>query len=81
MVGMALSMQDKNLLVYFMAIENCKFRRMVTPGDVLEMNIETLRGKPGGKVWKFKGRAVVGDELACEAEFTAMMDMTGEKAG
>ncbi len=81
MVGMALNMQDKNLLVYFMAIENCKFRRMVTPGDVLEMNIETLRGKPGGKVWKFKGRAVVGDELACEAEFTAMMDMTGEKAG
>lgn len=81
MVGMALSMQDKNLLVYFMAIENCKFRRMVTPGDVLEMNIETLRGKPGGKVWKFKGRAVVDDELACEAEFTAMMDMTGEKAG
>ena len=28
-----------------------------------------------------RGRAVVGDELACEAEFTAMMDMTGEKAG
>ncbi len=79
MVGMALNMQDNNLLVYFMAIENCKFRRMVTPGDVLEMHVETLRGKPGGKVWKFKGRAVVGEELACEAEFTAMMDLTGEK--
>jgi 3-hydroxyacyl-[acyl-carrier-protein] dehydratase len=81
MVGMALGMQDKNLLVYFMAIEGCKFRRMVVPGDVLEMHVETVRGKPGGKVWKFKGRAVVEGELACEAEFTAMMDLTGEKAG
>ncbi|MEM7731587.1 MAG: 3-hydroxyacyl-ACP dehydratase FabZ [Pseudomonadota bacterium] len=80
MVGMALGMQDKNLLVYFMAIEACKFRRMVVPGDRLEMYVETLRGKPGGKVWKFKGRAQVGDEVACEAEFTAMLDLTGEKA-
>ena len=81
MVGMALGMQDKNLLVYFMAIESCKFRRMVVPGDTLEMHVETLRGKPGGKVWKFKGRAQVGDEVACEAEFTAMLDLTGEKSG
>ncbi|MEO1285265.1 MAG: 3-hydroxyacyl-[acyl-carrier-protein] dehydratase FabZ, partial [Pseudomonadota bacterium] len=36
---------------------------------------------PGGKVWKFKGRAQVGDEVACEAEFTAMLDLTGEKSG
>ena len=81
MVGTALGMEDRNLLVYFMAIESCKFRRMVVPGDVLEMKLETLRGKPGGKVWKFKGAATVGEELACEAEFTAMMDLTGEKAG
>ena len=81
MVGMALGMQDKNLRVYFMAIESCKFRRMVVPGDTLEMHVETLRGKPGGKVWKFKGRAQVGDEVACEAEFTAMLDLTGEKSG
>ena len=63
-----------------MAIESCKFRRMVVPGDTLEMHVETLRGKPGGKVWKFKGRAQVGDEVACEAEFTAMLDLSGEKA-
>ena len=81
MVGMALGMQDKNLLVYFMAIESCKFRRMVVPGDTLEMHVETLRGKPGGKVWKFKGRAQGGDEVAGEAEFTAMLDLTGEKSG
>jgi 3-hydroxyacyl-[acyl-carrier-protein] dehydratase len=37
--------------------------------------METRRGKPGGKVWKFAGRAMVGDDLAAEAEFTAMMEM------
>lgn len=78
MVGAALNMEDKNLLVYFMAIESCKFRRMVVPGDVLEMKLETLRGKPGGKVWKFAGRAEVVGDLACEVAFTAMMDFPKE---
>jgi 3-hydroxyacyl-[acyl-carrier-protein] dehydratase len=78
MVGAALGMEDKNMLVYFMAIDSCKFRRMVVPGDVLEMHLTTVRGKPGGKVWKFSGRATVEGELACEAEFTAMMDLPRE---
>src|SRR6056297_3582290 len=75
MVGKALGMEDRDMLVYFMAIESAKFRRMVVPGDVLELAVETHRGKPGGKVWKFTGVARVGDEVAAEAEFTAMMDM------
>lgn len=78
MVGTALGMEDRNMLVYFMAIESAKFRRMVLPGDVLEMRLRTLRGKPGGKVWKFAGIAEVGGELAAEAEFTAMMDLPKE---
>ena len=78
MVGTALGMADREMLVYFMAIEKCKFRRMVVPGDVLEMYLTTVRGKPGGKVWKFAGTAKVGDEMACEVEFTAMMDMPQE---
>ncbi|MET4103118.1 3-hydroxyacyl-[acyl-carrier-protein] dehydratase [Roseovarius sp. MBR-78] len=75
MVGTALGFADRNMLIYFMAIEAVKFRRMVVPGDVLELKVETRRGKPGGKVWKFAGRAEVAGELAAEAEFTAMMDM------
>jgi len=75
MVGTALGMEDRNMLVYFMAIEGCKFRRMVVPGDVLEMKLATLRGKPGGKVWKFGGVAEVAGELVAEVEFTAMMDL------
>ncbi|MCG7492597.1 3-hydroxyacyl-ACP dehydratase FabZ [Thalassobius sp. Cn5-15] len=76
MVGTALDMADKNMLVYFMAIDKAKFRRMVVPGDVLEMNVTTTRGKPGGKVWKFAGVATVEGEMACECEFTAMMDLS-----
>ena len=75
MVGVGLNLADKNMLIYFMAIDNCKFRRKVTPGDQLIMNLNTLRGKPGGKVWKFYGEASVDGEMAAQAEFSAMMDL------
>lgn len=75
MVGTALEMMDKEMLVYFMAIDKCKFRRMVVPGDVLKLKLTTTRGKEGAKVWKFAGVAEVDGEMACEAEFTAMMDL------
>ena len=78
MVGTVLDLADKDLLIYFMAIDKCKFRRKVVPGDVLEMQLTTLRGKPGGKVWKFGGVASVEGEMAAEAEFTAMMDLPQE---
>ena len=73
MVGVDRDLADSGFLVYFMAIDNAKFRRMVVPGDVLEMHLTTRRG--GGKVWKFHGRAEVEGALACEAEFTAMMEL------
>jgi len=44
---------------------------------VLEMQVQTTRGKPGGKVWRFKGVATVEGEMAAECEFTAMMDLQG----
>ena len=78
MVGVAMDMADKELLVYFMAIDGAKFRRKVVPGDVLRMTLTTLRGKPGGKVWRFKGVAEVDGEMAAECEFTAMMDLPKE---
>ncbi len=72
MVGVAQDMADQNFLIYFMAIDGCKFRRKVVPGDVLKLHVETRRG--GGKIWKFAGRAEVEGDLAAEAEFTAMID-------
>ncbi len=72
MVGVAQDLADRRFLVYFMGIEGAKFRRKVVPGDVLTLRITTKRG--GGKVWRFQGRAEVDGELACEADFTAMME-------
>jgi 3-hydroxyacyl-[acyl-carrier-protein] dehydratase len=75
MVGVALEQMDKEMLIYFMSIDNCKFRRKVVPGDVLRMDLKTLRGKAGGKVWRFAGVATVDGEMAAEAEFMAMLDL------
>ena len=75
MVGVSLDLVDKNLLIYFMGIDKCKFRRKVVPGDNLELKVYVLRGKVGSKVWKFSGSARVNDEIAAEVEFTAMMEM------
>ena len=72
-VGVAEDLADKDFLVYFMSIDSAKFRRKVVPGDVLKLHVKTLRG--GGKVWKFEGRAEVDGELACQCQFTAMMDL------
>ncbi len=80
MVGVALDQMDKDMLIYFMSIDNCKFRRKVVPGDVLRMDLKTVRGKPGGKIWKFSGVATVEGEMAAEAEFMAMLDLPKEGA-
>jgi 3-hydroxyacyl-[acyl-carrier-protein] dehydratase len=58
-------------LVYFMSIENAKFRRPVVPGDVLHLNVE--KEKSRGNVWRFKGGGLVEGKVASEASFTAMI--------
>ena len=58
-------------LVYFMSIENAKFRVPVEPGVLLRLEANLLQKR--GKVWKFAGRATVGGRLATEANFTAMI--------
>lgn len=78
MVGVSLDLADKNLLIYFMGIDKCKFRSKVGPGDTLELKVKVLRGKIGSKVWKFSGVACLADEIAAEVEFTAMMDLPSE---
>jgi 3-hydroxyacyl-[acyl-carrier-protein] dehydratase len=71
LVVQTLDLIDKDLLVYFMSIETAKFRRVVQPGDTLELHVEVQRGR--GKIWKFRGEARVGDTLCAEAEFAAMI--------
>ncbi len=66
-----LEMIDQGLLVYFMTLDKTRFRKIVAPGDVLELHVKILRGR--GKIWKFWGEAKVGGEVAAEAEFSAMI--------
>ena len=73
LVGITLDLVDKEPMVYFMAIDNGKFRRKVVPGDMLELHVTVKRG--GSRIWKFHGRGLVDGELAAEAEFTAMIDL------
>lgn len=58
-------------IVYFMSIDEAKFRKPVGPGDVIHLKVK--KEKARGFIWKFKGEAWVGDELADEATFTAMI--------
>jgi len=58
---------DPDQLFYLSGINNARFKRSVLPGDVLQLEIELL--KRGHGVWKFKGKASVEGELACNAEF------------
>lgn len=58
-----------NKLVYFMGIDNAKFRKPVVPGDTLEFSLEVIKAR--GKIWKFKGSAFVDGEMAAEAELMA----------
>ena len=58
-------------LVYFMSVDNCKFRRPVLPGSLLRIPVVKERNR--GAVWKFAGRALVDGQLMAEASFTAMI--------
>lgn len=57
--------------VYFMSIDNAKFRRPVVPGDQVMLDIKVLKQR--GNVWRFSGTATVDGKLVSEAEFTAMV--------
>ena len=57
-------------VVMFMAIDKVKFRKPVTPGDQLVMEVVPLRR---GKIWKMQGTARVDGQVVCTAEFLATM--------
>ena len=61
----------KASLVYFMTIDNAKFRRPVVPGDQLELHVKKLKNR--GNIWKYACEAIVDGAKVAEAEITAMM--------
>ena len=58
-----------NSLIYFAGIDNARFKKQVVPGDQLILEAEVIRVIRG--VGKFRTRATVDGELACEAELIA----------
>ena len=66
-----LGKQAEGRAVYFMSIENARFRKPVVPGDTLFINVEK-KAKRGG-VWKFEAEAKVGEDVVAEATITAML--------
>ena len=62
---------DENSVYYFVGIDGARFKRPVEPGDQLLLTITIDRVRAG--IWKFKGVATVGEEVACEAELMCTM--------
>ncbi len=58
-------------LVYFMTVENARFRRPVMPGDQLRIHVRKERSR--GNVWKFSGEGKVNGTLVAEATYAAMI--------
>ncbi|HTV69185.1 MAG TPA: 3-hydroxyacyl-ACP dehydratase FabZ [Rhizobiaceae bacterium] len=68
------SVGASDALVYFMTIDNAKFRKPVVPGDRLELSVRKLKKR--GNIWKFACEAKVDGTLVAEAEIAAMMSVS-----
>ena len=67
----SLNLAGSGKLVYFMAIENAKFRAPVEPGCLLDLHAEFVQKR--ARVCKFSGKASVDGTVTCEVSFTAMI--------
>lgn len=63
--------ESEGKLVYFMSIDDVRFRRPVFPGDRLELHVEKVQSR--ASVWKFSGKAMVDGKVVSEATFAAMI--------
>ena len=66
-----LGAEAEGKLVFFMSIDNARFRKPVVPGD--QMRIYVQKQKHRTNIWKFNGVAKVGEQVMAEATFTAMI--------
>ena len=75
LMSKSLDVDPAGKTIFFMSIDNCRFRSPVRPGDVLRMEVNVVFHRRG--IFKFHGKASVGDNLAAEADFAAMLVETG----
>jgi 3-hydroxyacyl-[acyl-carrier-protein] dehydratase len=67
----SLGLSKEGRLVYFMGVDEAKFRKPVVPGDTLRIHVQKQRRR--GNVWRFAGEAKVDGTLVAEAVYTAMI--------
>jgi 3-hydroxyacyl-[acyl-carrier-protein] dehydratase len=63
--------ENRGKIPFFAGIDDCRFKRIVEPGDILTLECEFVRVR--GPIAKGQGRATVGDELAAEAMLTVFV--------
>jgi 3-hydroxyacyl-[acyl-carrier-protein] dehydratase len=73
-----LGFYDQRKSVYFLTVDKARFRKPVHPGDVLRLPVKVQQHR--SKVWRFEGRAYIGETLCAQAEFSAMI-MDGDLPG
>ena len=71
LVAKSLDISDPSALVLLTTIDNAKFRKPVTPGDVMALSVSVQKIR--NKLWKFKGEVIVDTQRVSECEFSAMM--------
>jgi 3-hydroxyacyl-[acyl-carrier-protein] dehydratase len=71
LVVATLGADARGKLVYFMTIDDARFRKPVVPGDRLELHVVKIRNR--GNVWKFSGTGKVGDKVVAQATYAAMI--------
>jgi 3-hydroxyacyl-[acyl-carrier-protein] dehydratase len=71
LMSKSLEIDPAGKAIFFMSLDNCRFRAPVRPGMVLRLAVEVTQSRRD--IYKFKGRALVGDKVAAEAEWAAMV--------
>ena len=68
LVVQTLGKESEGKLVYFMSIDNARFRRPVTPGDSMRIHVHKVQHRRN--VWRFTGEAKVDGVLCADATFS-----------
>ena len=71
LMSKSLDIDPAGKAIFFMSLDNCRFRAPVRPGAVLRLAVEVTHSRRD--IYKFKGRALIGDKVAAEAEWAAMV--------
>jgi 3-hydroxyacyl-[acyl-carrier-protein] dehydratase len=71
LVVYTLGKESEGKLVYFMSVDDARFRKLVLPGDQVKVHVKVLRHR--ANVWKFEGICYVDGVKVSEATFSAMI--------